>query len=219
MKPTDWREVFHLVQREGRVNVAGPRIRAWREERAAVERGWTVEGLGRLLGVDKSVVSKLERGQRLPTLDEALRIVEIFDRTLADLLLPDDVSGDLRTAIDGWALYDEAERLNVEMEAIWDRYERAVSELRKRMNHQSIANYAVQLRRFHEEHYRDAWEAKAGSANYPDDLGAFAALQDPTPAGVLARDVLGTHDMPTAPWAYRGATPAHWVDQTLGDQQ
>lgn len=208
MKPTDWREVLHLLQREGHVRDAGPRVKAWREE-----KGWTLAELGAAVGIDKSVVWKIENRKRDLTVVEALRVSEALGRTLVELLLPDETQSDLRAAIDTWAMYDEAEAAIVQIGDLWARYEWLVGELRKRPKDDLYRARAEGLRRQQVEYYRPRWETYQATGMHGASLEEFAGLQEPTPQGQMAQDVLSAELLPSTPWAYRGKAPADRVDR------
>lgn len=61
------------------------------------QRGISQEELGRSVGVNKSTISKYERGIIVPTLDVAKRIASFFGVTVESLVNPDTSTSDCIT--------------------------------------------------------------------------------------------------------------------------
>ena len=49
------------------------------------ERGWSQEQLSALAGVSRQSINSIERNRYLPSLELALRLAQIFDRTVEDV--------------------------------------------------------------------------------------------------------------------------------------
>ena len=49
------------------------------------ERGWSQEQLSALAGVSRQSINSIERNRYVPSLELALRLAQIFDRTVEDV--------------------------------------------------------------------------------------------------------------------------------------
>lgn len=108
----DW-IVQKLVNAQADASTIPDRLRAWRNEQTP---RWSLEKLARELEklahatgrsdyeLKKPALLAIEKGTRKVTLIEALGLAQVFDRTLADLLLPE---GPIDEAED-WLLFEQA---------------------------------------------------------------------------------------------------------------
>lgn len=208
-----WAEVSKLIAAEGSGDHLSARVRRWREE-----RGWSLAQLAIKLNaepyrlqIDRSSIFKLEKegGRRRIAIDEAIAIAGVFDKTLAEVLLPDHALEDVQ----GWQkVIAAAEALNA-VRAAWAEYKSAL----RRAQHAVSASPALRARaesaqteqrtRFADS-FRKEWPRykvrviESGEPE-PDDeqFKEFVSWQMTTPLIATLEDVLEGRQVAEDGWA------------------
>jgi transcriptional regulator with XRE-family HTH domain len=199
-----WDEVSTLIASEGSGEHIGARMRLWREA-----RGWSLERLATEMnkaplnaGMNASSLWKIENhgkgGRRSISIDEAITISRVFDKSLAEVLLPDNAL----LNVSGWqAVIEAAEALN-RVRAAWDDYKSALLsaqsavEQSPELRDRTERAHAQELEQFVASHKR-TWKAHRvrmveNGYDMPADeeFEAYALAQETTPLIATLEDVL-----------------------------
>lgn len=121
-----WREVEELIHAYGGEQHLASRVKQWREE-----RGWSLEELGRKFNppLNRSTVYKIENPSesRKIQVDEVLRFAKVFDKSFAEVLLPDMTIAEL----EGWKVLRQAADTLNEIRWLSGQYADAIESVRR----------------------------------------------------------------------------------------
>lgn len=216
-----WDEVSTLIASEGSSEHIGARMRLWREA-----RGWSLERLATEMnraplnaGMNASSLWKIENhgkgGRRSISIDEAITISRVFEKSLAEVLLPENAL----LNVSGWqAVIEAAEALN-QVRAAWGAYAQALRvaqaavEQSDELKQRAVEAKSAEIERFAASH-RKSWERhkirlmQAGADPTDADFDAFVGDLETTPFIAALDDVLTNREPDEAGWANgRSATP------------
>jgi transcriptional regulator with XRE-family HTH domain len=209
-----WRDVETLIAAYGSEEHIARRLKEWRQA-----KGWSLEQLARELKKDPighytnaSSLWKMEnpddpKGQRRPiNIGDALSLARVFEKKLAEILLPDNTIAD----IEGWtAVIDAAEALNSVRNA-WYRYSNLIDEAQARIGESPTLRGRVETelddaKARHSASFEkrlSEYNASQRNQGKPEvTLEQLVSYQEPTPLLAALDDALASDPIRTQSWA------------------